>query len=68
MTKQHFAALALMLKGVMPVRGYHPFYEIAYDQWKQDVNAVMIVCAADNPKFHKGKFMQACGIPNLMLP
>ena len=66
MTRTNFIALAAALKRTMPVRGYHKWYEIAYQQWTQDVIAVIEVCEQINPRFRKGAFMKACGVPNLL--
>lgn len=72
MTKRDFIAFAAKLKACMPVYEgdkdnidylYHGFQ---YSQWVQCVRAVLEVCEASNPKFSKGKFIAACGVPNLL--
>ena len=67
MTKTNFIALAAALKRTMPVRGYHAWYEIAYEQWRDDVIAVIGVLEQVNPRFRKDKFIAACGVPNLIM-
>ena len=69
MTKKDYIALAAALKAVKPT--YTPHDDtpdhgaLAYHQWVRDVTAVMDVCVTDNRDFHKGKFMTACGVPNI---
>ena len=71
MTQKDFKALAAALKETMPVytgdKGHadYAYHCEEYGQWKQDVVAVLMACEDTNPKFHKGKFIAACGIPNI---
>ena len=73
MTKKDFIAFAAALKATMPVyTGDHGHADYAYHceeyaQWKQDVIAVLEVCAKSNPAFDKGRFIEACGIPNIII-
>ena len=70
-TQKDFIALAKQLKAIKPT--YTPNDDpedhgaIRYQMWTECVIAVMNVCIEDNPKFHKGKFMTACGVPNIGL-
>jgi hypothetical protein len=65
MTKNNFAALAAALKAQKP-DGTKSMEQAAYQQWTHDVIAVMHVCTNMNPRFSKGKFLAACGIPNIL--
>lgn len=63
MTKQHFKALANALKATKP-----PRYDGSAQsmQWRDCVIAVTEVCASFNTAFKKGKFLAACGLPNIL--
>lgn len=63
MTKKHFNAFATALKAAQP----NVFQTARYEQWRDDVIAVLEVCAKSNPNFDKGRFLAACGIPNIIM-
>jgi len=71
-TKQDYIALAAALKAQMPTYTgdkHHADYGVhgfVYHQWTCDVRAITEVLANGNPKFSKGKFIAACGIPNIL--
>ena len=73
MTKKDFGALAsafirtkpLFIGDMDSMAFLH--HSLEYNMWKDCVIAVMEACIADNPKFDKGKFMTACGVPNIGL-
>lgn len=65
MTKKHFNAFAAALKATMPV--YTGSHCKEYAQWRQDVIAVLEVCEKSNPSFNRGRFIAACGIPNVIM-
>ena len=73
MTKKDYEALASAFIRTKPLfigdmdSMEYLHHSLEYGQWKQDVVAVIQALAADNPRFHKGKFMAACGVPNLVL-
>jgi len=72
MTKKDYEALASafirtkpLFIGDMESQAYlHHSFE--YGMWKDCVIAVVEALAADNPKFSKGKFIAACGVPNIL--
>jgi len=72
MTKKDYTALALALKAAMPRyagdkdHAHYAQHCDEYGQWCRDVNAVLVVCAKDNPAFSKGRFIAACGVPNIL--
>jgi len=72
MTKKDYIALALALKAKKPVYAGdmkhmdYTYHSEAYGMWKDCVIAVVEALAADNPKFSKGKFVAACGVPNAL--
>jgi hypothetical protein len=61
MTKNNFTALAAALKATKPT-GDAGWLE----QWNNDVIVVMNICTVMNPRFNKGKFIAACGVPNIL--
>ena len=63
MTKKDFIALAAALKHTKPSP-----YVGEYRMWRDCVIAVLEVCAKDNAKFDRWKFINACGVPNLFMP
>ena len=71
MTQKDFIALAAALKRTMPVytgdKGHADYgiHGFVYDQWRDDVMAVIGVLTQANPRFHRGRFIAACGIPNI---
>ena len=73
MTKKHFKLLAAALLRTKPMYFGDPdhadatLHVVAYHQWTHDVVAIMQACEESNPNFKKNKFMEACGIPNLVL-
>ena len=73
MTKKHFKLLAAALMRTKPVffgdkdSTEYLYHGIEYHQWTHDVVAIMQVCEESNPNFKKSKFMEACGVPNLVL-
>jgi hypothetical protein len=72
MTKQDYIALAAVLNTAKPVftgdkdSMEYMYYEFCHQQWVSDVRAITEACAKGNPKFNKGKFIAACGIPNIL--
>jgi hypothetical protein len=62
MTKKDYVALAAALKATKPPSNADAY---AQQQWRDCVQAVFEVCVKDNPDFHRGKFLTACGIPNI---
>lgn len=73
MTKKDYEALASAFIRTKPIfigdmdSAEYRYHCLEYGQWKQDVCAVIDACADANPKFHKGKFISAVGIPNMVL-
>ena len=73
MTKKHFKLLAAALLRTKPMyfgdekHAEYAYHAVAYHQWTHDVVAIMQVCEESNPNFNKSKFMEACGVPNLVL-
>jgi hypothetical protein len=68
MTKKDFIELAEQLAIVK--REYdakrHDFHgTAAEDMWKECVYAVMLACKTTSANFDRGKFLNACGIPNI---
>jgi len=62
MAKKHSKALASALRDCKPVAtGNDDTLRHAIRQWRDDVQAVASVCASDNPKFEKDRFLDACG-------
>ena len=72
MTKKDYTALAAALKATKPVYTgdkFHmdyAYHGIAYQQWVDDVTAITEVCAVGNTSFSRGKFIAACGVPNIL--
>ena len=62
MTKKDYIALATALEAVKPDPLDHT---LASRKWGECVNAILEVCARDNPAFHRGRFLDACGVPNI---
>jgi hypothetical protein len=59
-TKKDFEALAAALKQQKPSDNR------AYVTWRNCVIAIMDVCSRGNPEFSQGKFISACGVPNIL--
>lgn len=62
MTKKDYLALAAAFKTTKPPKNADAY---AQQQWRDCVLAVIEMCARDNPNFHRGKFVAACGVPNI---
>ena len=54
MSKKHFVQLADCLKRLNPAGQTHS----AYVQWGNTINAIADVCAADNPRFDRGRWLK----------
>jgi hypothetical protein len=71
-TKKDYEALASVFIRTKPIfigdmnSAEYRYHSLEYGQWKQDVCAVIDVCAHASPKFIKGKFIAACGLPNIL--
>ena len=65
MTKKDYIALAMALKTAKPIKPDAPKKYGPYAQWTDCVYVVMQACQNDNPAFHRGKFLTACGVPNI---
>ena len=61
MTQKDFIALAAVLKA------HKPNDSKQYLLWRDIVLGIVRVCETTNPKFHRGKFIAACGIPNILM-
>lgn len=61
MTKNNFITLAAALKATKPTND-----AAMLEQWCNTAMAITEVCASLNPAFSKGKFLAACGVPNIM--
>ena len=64
MTKKHFNAFAAALKATKPPSNADAY---AQQQWRDDVIAVLEVCVKSNPSFNRGRFIEACGVPNIIM-
>lgn len=56
MSRKHFEALAAALRESKPLAE-----QSALLQWQLDVAKVSDVLAESNPRFDRGKFLDACG-------
>ena len=56
MTKKHFRKLAHGLATIEPVN----VEEAEYAIWESCVYMVAGVCEAENPRFDRGRFLEAC--------
>jgi hypothetical protein len=61
--KKDYTAIAAVLKAHKP----DPRAADFDGYWNHLVSALMDVFVADNSKFHRGKFLAACGVPNIGL-
>ena len=57
MTRKHFQAIADHLRTTKPAHG-----EPARLQWQSDCHAMADMCGAQNPRFDRGRFLDACGM------
>lgn len=53
MTRQHFKAIAAAMAAVKPTRNTA--------QWDKHVLALADMCAQENPRFDRTRFLAACG-------
>ena len=63
-TRQHFKAIAHALNLARPVPEHYVHmnsYNAAVEQWRNSVGYLADVCAADNERFDRCKFNEACG-------
>lgn len=64
LTRRHFKAIADALSLVRPVPEHYMHmnsYNAAVVQWRDSVCCLADVCAADNERFDRRKFNEACG-------
>ena len=61
MTKKDFIAFAAVLKANKPTDAKQ------YLLWRDIVLGITHVCADSNGAFHRGKFLAACGVPNILM-
>lgn len=58
MTRQHFEAIAAVLKAEKPIFAAGA---AAHEQWRRTVDKFASVCADSNDKFRADTFRAACG-------
>jgi hypothetical protein len=63
-TKKDFNELAQQLAIVKP----SDKDSIAFAQWCKCVYSVMLACKATSANFDRGRFLTACGVPNIGVP
>jgi hypothetical protein len=65
MTQKDFKELAKQLAIVKREYDAKRHDSAAEDMWKECVYAVMLACKATSANFDRGKFLNACGLPNI---
>ena len=64
LTRRHFKAIAAALSLVRPVPERYAHmnsYDAAVVQWRDSVCRLADMCAAENERFDRHKFYEACG-------
>jgi hypothetical protein len=61
MTKKDFNELSQQLAIVKPDTDHG----VVYAKWSECVYAVMLACKSTSANFDRGRFLTACGVPNI---
>ena len=58
MTRRHFVALANVLRSIKPPSEMKE----AHAMWVDAARSIASICASDNPRFDRPRFLVACGV------